>query len=74
MAAKKIPYINKFNGNVIVVSKAHGKKLDEDWEKIEFVQNEAGENVMRLHLDGATVDVSENEPEKVGEDGIGSTK
>lgn len=74
MPARKIPYLNKFNGNVLVVTKQEAKKLNEDWEKIEFTTNEEGKRVMRLHLNGATVDVSENEDEGAVINGIGSTK
>lgn len=60
MAVKKIPYLNKYTGEVLIGTKSSAKKLNEDWSKVEFVKNDKGEKVMRLHLDGATVDVSEN--------------
>lgn len=74
MPAKKIPYLNKFTGEVLVVTKQKGKQLNEDWQKIEFTQNEDGKRVMRLHLHGATVDVSENEEKEVVKDGIATTE
>lgn len=74
MATKKIPYLNKFTGAVVVVSKQHGKKLSEDWEKIQFITNEKGERVMRMQFNGATVDVSENETQEVATDGKPGTK
>jgi hypothetical protein len=75
MATKKIPYINRFTGDVVVVSKQHGKKLSEDWSKIQFIKNEQGKQVMRLQLEGATVDVAENEqPIEVAPDGKRSTE
>jgi hypothetical protein len=74
MAARKIPYVNKFNGNVLVVTKQEAKKLNEDWERVEFTTNQEGERVMRIHLNGATVDVSENKDQKAVIDGLGSTK
>jgi hypothetical protein len=74
MAARKIPYVNKFNGNVLVVTKQEAKKLNEDWERVEFTVNQEGERVMRIHLNGATVDVSENKDQKAVVNGLGSTK
>lgn len=74
MAARKIPYVNKFNGNVLVVTKQEAKKLNEDWERVEFTTNDQGKRVMRIHLNGATVDVSENEDKEVVLDGIGNTE
>ena len=61
MATKKIPYVNRFTGNVVVVSRQHAKKLSEDWSEIKFVKNEQGKPVMRMEFEGATVDISENE-------------
>ena len=70
MATKKYPYENRFTGEVLVVSKQHGKKLNEDWSRVEFVKNEQGKQVMRIQLEGATVDVAENEePIEVAPDG-----
>lgn len=58
-----------------MVSKQHGKKLNEDWSKIQFIKNEQGKQVMRLQLEGATVDVAENEqPAEVVSDGKRSTE
>lgn len=69
MAAKKIPYINRFTGEVIITTKQGGKRLSEDWEKPEFTENDKGERVMRIHLEGATVDISENETTEVPANG-----
>lgn len=76
MATNKIPYINKYTGEVLIGTKQSGKKLNDDWEKVEFTKNEKGERVMRLHLNGATVDVSENEKplELEAEDGNRDTE
>lgn len=74
MAARKIPFVHRFTGNVKIVTKQGAKKLNEDWSEVTFVKNEQGKPVMRLELNGATVDVSENEQEKVAKDGIGITK
>ncbi len=70
MATKRIPYLNKFSGQVVVVTKQHAKKLNEDWSEIRFVTNEAGNPVMRLELSGATVDVSENDQQPEVSNGI----
>jgi hypothetical protein len=61
MAKKLIPYINRFNGDVKIVSKQSAKKLSEDYSKVQFTENEQGKRVMRFELEGATVDVLENE-------------
>jgi hypothetical protein len=74
MATKKTPYINRFTGNVVVVSKQHAKKLSEDYSEVEFVRNDKGKRVMRLQLENAVVDISENEDGEEVIDGIGSTK
>lgn len=65
MASKKIPYVNRFNGDVRIVTKKGAKKLSEDYSEVKFVKNEEGKPVMRLQLEGATVDVSENETSEV---------
>ncbi len=60
MPAKKLAYINKFTGDIRVVTKQSAKKLTEDYTEAEFTKNKEGEDVMRLHMHGATVDISEN--------------
>jgi hypothetical protein len=89
MATKKTPYINKFTGDMIVVSKQRAKRLSEDWMQPKLTTNEKGETVYRfeisstvkgpdgkIHAGTAVVDLSETEAEKVKEaaDGVGSTK
>jgi hypothetical protein len=75
MATKKIPYVNRFTGDVKIVTRGGAKKLSEDWSRVEFTKNEAGVDVMRIQLEGATVDVSENETQQeVNPDGIGSAE
>lgn len=64
MAKKKIPYVNRFTGDVKIVTKQSAKHLNEDYSPIKFVKNQEGIPVMRLELNGATVDVSENEEGK----------
>ena len=75
MAKKQMVYVNRFNGDVKVVTKQSAKKLSEDYSKAEFVKNEQGTQVMRIHLEGATVDIAENEqPAEVVTDGKRSAK
>ena len=75
MAKKQMVYVNRFNGDVKVVTKQSAKKLSEDYSKAEFVKNEQGTQVMRIHLEGVTVDIAENEqPAEVVTDGKRSAK
>lgn len=63
--SKLIPYINRFNGDVKIVTKSQSRNLSEDYSKVEFIKNEKGERVMRLQLANATVDVLESETKEV---------
>jgi len=75
MTKKQLVFVNRFNGDVKIVSKQSAKKLSEDYSKAEFVKNEKGTQVMRIHLEGATVDIAENEqPKEVLVDGKRNTK
>lgn len=56
---KPIPYVHRFTGDIQVVTKSQAKHLSEDYSEVEFTTNEDGVRVMRLQLNGATVDVSE---------------
>ena len=58
--AKLYAFNNKFTGDVQVLTKAEGAKLNEDWSRIKVVTNEQGERVLRLQFHGATADISEN--------------
>lgn len=60
MPAKKIPYVNRFNGDIKIVTKQSAKRLSEDYSPAEFVKNKEGVDVMRIQLANATVDISEN--------------
>lgn len=78
MPKKKIPYINRFTGDVKIASKQEAKKLSEDWSKPRMAKNEKGEDVFRFEIDGgngviATVDISESGEQEVDLDGNGST-
>lgn len=68
------PYINKFSGDVKMLPKDEGGKLNEDWLRAKLAKNEKGERVFRFqiatpvldkdgktHMGIATVDISEVE-------------
>lgn len=82
MNKKLYPFINKFNGEVKVLSKKEGAKLSEDWDMGKLTKNEKGEKVFRfqiatpvlgkdgkMHAGIATVDISEVKSTEVSEDG-----
>ncbi len=52
--AKLLPYINRFTGDVKVLTKKDGKNLSEDWARAKMVTNHEGKRVFRFKLD-ATV-------------------
>lgn len=59
--AKPLIYVHETTGDIqFAKNKLTARKLSKEYKRVEFVKNEAGERVMRLHLKGATVDVSEN--------------
>lgn len=71
---KVYPFINKFTGDIQIMTKAQGKELNEDWASPKVVKNNKGETVYRFELaapfkdrDGkqqmgiATVDIKETE-------------
>lgn len=87
--AKVYPFINRFNGEIQIMTKAQGKELNEDWARAKVVKNQQGEKVFRFHLsapvtgkDGkvhmgtAIVDLTEsNEPAELeAENGKRDTK
>ena len=60
-------------------TKKDAKKLDAEWHKMEFTQNEKGQDVMRFRfVDSrgvtATVDVRETTPEEGSKNGDGNSK
>jgi len=74
MATKRIPYINRFTGSVLAVTKKQAKQLNEDWEQPKVVTNDKGKKVFRfklsspvtgrdgkVHMGTAIVDISEND-------------
>lgn len=79
MAKKLIPYINRFTGEVKIVTKQSAKQLSEDWSKPRITKNEKGESVFRFEIDGgqgvvATVDIQESGDQEVEVDGNGNAK
>lgn len=75
MTKKKVAFVNRFTGEVKITSKQGGKKLTEDFSEVKFVKNQDNKPVMRFELEGATVDILENdEPAEVAPDGIRSTE
>lgn len=48
--AKVYPYINRFSGEIQIMTKAQGKELSEDWAVAKTVTNKQGERVFRFHL------------------------
>lgn len=76
--AKLYPHINRFSGEMKVLSKKEGKSLNEDWERAKVVKNDKGEQVFRfklsspvtgpdgkVHMGTAVVDLVETEVEDV---------
>lgn len=76
---KYLPYLNRFTGDVQIVTKKQAKELSEDWAAPQIVKNEQGKQVMRFQIENggviATVDLQENEePVEVAPDGKRATK
>lgn len=69
MSKRQTLYVHRFNGSIVTATKSQAKRLPEEYEQVEFVDNEAGEPVMRLQLNGATVDISENGTQEVAVNG-----
>lgn len=74
MKTRKNIYFHKVTGEIVKATKKQAKNLPEEYEKIEFVKNDAGVPVMRFKFNGATVDVSENNESEVAQDGNGHTE
>lgn len=51
MTKKKVyPYINRFTGEIQIMTKSQGAALNEDWARAKMVTNQEGERVFRFHL------------------------
>lgn len=48
--ARVYPYINRFTGEIQIMTKSQGKALNEDWAVAKVVKNQQGEKVFRFHL------------------------
>lgn len=48
--AKVYPFINRFTGDVQVMTKKQGKELSEDWQHAKVVKNKQGEKVFRFEI------------------------
>lgn len=86
MSKKVYPFINKFTGEIQIMTKDQAKtELSEDWASPKVVKNNKGETVYRFELaapfkdrDGkeqmgiATVDIKETETVEL--DGVGKSK
>lgn len=72
--AKLLPYINRFTGDIKIMSRKDGMQLSEDWARAKMATNDKGERVFRfklqaevkgrdgkMHLGTATVDLTEAE-------------
>lgn len=73
--AKRYIFNNRFTGEMLVLTKGQGKKLSEDWSRVKPAVNEKGEHVLRIEMEGATIDISENKvPAEARTDGERSAK
>lgn len=71
--------MNRFTGDIQIVTKRQAKDLSEDYSAPQIVKNEQGVDVMRFQIESggviATVDLQENEEQvEVIPDGKRSTK
>lgn len=62
MPKKIYVYCHKDSGNIKTVTKQQAKLLPPEYRQVQFIKNDKGEDVMRFQMEGATVDVQENEP------------
>lgn len=58
MSNKLFAYINKFTGDIKMLTKSEGKKLNEDWGQGKMAKNEKGESVYRFHIATPVVDAN----------------
>jgi len=78
--SKHYPYINRFTGEIQIMTKTQGKELNEDWDRAKLVTNQEGKRVFRfklsapvtgkdgkVHMGTAIVDLTESdEPAELG--------
>lgn len=54
MTKKKVyPYINRFSGEIQIMTKTQAKELSEDWARAKMVTNQEGKRVFRFKLDAS---------------------
>lgn len=78
---KKKPdlYANQITGDIRSMTAKEAKKAGSEWNKIQFVKNQEGQDVMRFTFiddqgNRATVDVSQGEDKEIEIDGNGNPK
>lgn len=49
--AKLLPYINRFTGDIKVMTRKDGNQLNEDWARAKMAKNQDGDKVFRFELD-----------------------
>lgn len=54
-------YIHKKTGEMIQATRAAAKKLGDDYTKVEFTTNKDGKPMARVKIEGATIDIVEND-------------
>lgn len=73
--AKKRIFMHETTGSIKFVDKKDVSKLSGEWKRVQFVNNDKGEPVMRVNFGQFTMDVSENGTREVVEEhGDGSTE
>lgn len=78
--AKLLPFVNRYNGDVRIMTRQEGKGLNEDWARAKIATNSEGKKVFRfeltstvkgrdgkMHTGTAVVDISEVEQPVEGE-------
>lgn len=53
--AKLLPYINRFTGDIKIMSRKDGMQLSEDWARAKMATNDKGVRVFRFKLDASVV-------------------
>ena len=56
MAKNLYPFVNKHTGEVKILTKSAGKKLNEDWAWAKMAKNDKGEDVFRFEIATQYVD------------------
>lgn len=51
--AQLVPFVNRFSGDIKVMTRKAGKSLNEDWARAKMVTNQEGKRVFRFKLDAS---------------------